>query len=204
VVSEEDLIANAPAHVQDFLNAKQTRIDSLHDYYVQAWRNLRMAMGDYGTEHRQAFINTLEKQLEQEFYPSTNPHSQESFDQFMDAFDAFFNPPHVYYVPAIGGFDEMHESSFASDDSSESESEGSDNSDGSGPVANGDLEQQQRERYDEFWRRAGFVPENSDLLEWLEKRSGLPSIKHLNRSAVRDPFALAQCRPCFNTKELFL
>ena len=157
-----------------------------------------MAMGDYGTEHRQAFINTLEKQLEQEFYPFTNPHSQESFDQFMDAFDTFFNPPHVYYVPAIGGFDEMHESSFASDDSSESESEGSDNSATGAVLLRTASLSNSRESstmcsgsvLDLFLRIATYWS------SW-KKRSGLPSIKHLNRSAVRDPFALAQCRPCF-------
>jgi hypothetical protein len=130
-----------------------------------------MAMGNCGTEHRQVFINTFEKQLEQDFYPSTNPQSQESRNEFMDGFGTFFSPSHVYYTPAIEGFDETHESSLAANDNSESESVGSDNSDGSSPVANGELEQQQRERYDVFWKRAGFVPENSGSLEQLESAS---------------------------------
>jgi hypothetical protein len=63
-------------------------------------------MGDSNTEHRRRFTETFEKQLEEELYPCKNPRSKSARDAYMGCyFWAFFDVAHVYYDPAIPGFD---------------------------------------------------------------------------------------------------
>jgi hypothetical protein len=112
-------------------------------------------MGESDTQRRQEFVNTIDK-LAEKLYPPTDEASNRARREYLHGgFWSYFDPTHVYYSPALPGFDN---GIAASPDtiSYECESESSDSSDWGGPFVDIELEKRMKQRYDNFWRNAGF------------------------------------------------
>jgi hypothetical protein len=128
-------------------------------------------MGDYGSLEWEAYIDAIQKEVQHYLIPPSCLRQEQEVSQYMHncGFTSCFDPTHVYYSPAIQGYDKVP--GYDEVPSDENDTTNTALEVGSDDESSGDLQpdpEQLREvieRHDRFWTRAGFVPRDTRSLE---------------------------------------
>jgi hypothetical protein len=128
-VADANVSIKTSLHNRNVIAAKRARMNELDQIRKDLWLKLRKDMGEPGTEERRAFNKALRKQVKES---GSKPDRMTDFEinEYINGnFWADFDPTHVYYSPAVPEYDGRSQS----------------------------LEQRIRQRYKEFWQKAGFI-----------------------------------------------
>ena len=149
--------AEIAAQAQAHLEMKQARVCALKMEHYQLWTNIFQLVKTYGSMEYRTFVQEFKAQVRRYLFPE---QGRGRVDYYMDdyigmGFWSYFDPTHVYYHD-LGYDDALRSEEMEYEYESErGDSEADANWDTPPPSAEEVLTE--RLRYDEFWRKAGFI-----------------------------------------------